>query len=434
MKNVKYPPILHWEVTPNCNHNCIHCYNYWRRDCECIRVEKNNALIDYAKKIVDLKPVAVVVTGGEPLLVFNELKESLLLLKNNGIIVSINSNASLVSDEIAIFLAKNRISLFVSFPCSKPDICDYITNIEGSFDKITKGILKLNEHGVKFSVNMVVSKKNLPYIFSSAKYAKEKLGVNRFFASRVSKPVNATETFDTELLSKDEIELMLSELCRIKKELSMEISTGAPIPACLITNHNLFNEFAYKKTCTAGRFSYCIDSLGNVKACVRDSNIYGNILTESFSEIWNKMKDWKNDIFVPTDCKKCEKLFLCRTGCRMESVPFTHKLDCMDTAARTENLPIKYENPTILEKQYDKEQDFCVYPTMNLVKEDFGYRLNCFAQYTYITFQFGEFLKENKEFNITKICNIFNQDYKTVNSLINKLIEKQIIYEKRIRK
>ena len=34
MNVLRYPPNVQWEVTAECNHNCIHCYNYWRKDYE----------------------------------------------------------------------------------------------------------------------------------------------------------------------------------------------------------------------------------------------------------------------------------------------------------------------------------------------------------------------------------------------------------------
>ena len=43
MKDIHYPPIVHWEVTSACNHNCIHCYNYWR---------KNPDIIEECKKVI----------------------------------------------------------------------------------------------------------------------------------------------------------------------------------------------------------------------------------------------------------------------------------------------------------------------------------------------------------------------------------------------
>ena len=54
MINLKYPPVVHWEVTPECNHNCIHCYNYWRSDKEnliCKTFKKGTSFyLEMAKK------------------------------------------------------------------------------------------------------------------------------------------------------------------------------------------------------------------------------------------------------------------------------------------------------------------------------------------------------------------------------------------------
>ena len=125
MKELLCPPFLQWEVTSECNHNCIHCYNYWRKD-----GEKNNDIADHlsiAKRIVERHPVSVVITGGEPLIVFNSIKSSLKLLRDNGISLSINTNAVLVTDEIAQFLSEMDVSALVSLPCSEPNICDEIT-------------------------------------------------------------------------------------------------------------------------------------------------------------------------------------------------------------------------------------------------------------------------------------------------------------------
>ena len=67
MINLKYPPVLHWEVTPECNHNCIHCYNYWRKDTDKnsnLNFTKNNKnyYLNFAKAIATNKPTLVVIT------------------------------------------------------------------------------------------------------------------------------------------------------------------------------------------------------------------------------------------------------------------------------------------------------------------------------------------------------------------------------------
>ena len=76
MSMLKYPASLDWEVTPYCNHNCIHCYNYWRSNREKDNDELFNInvtkewFMDIAQIIATNKPVSVTITGGEPLSVF----------------------------------------------------------------------------------------------------------------------------------------------------------------------------------------------------------------------------------------------------------------------------------------------------------------------------------------------------------------------------
>lgn len=63
-----------WEVTPICNYNCIHCYNYWKTP-KTVAREKCCCLLNGDKitdGIIASKTNTVTITGGEPLLVFNE--------------------------------------------------------------------------------------------------------------------------------------------------------------------------------------------------------------------------------------------------------------------------------------------------------------------------------------------------------------------------
>lgn len=98
--------------------------------------------LDIANRIVDSKPVIVTITGGEPLSVFHKIKSSIDLLIKNNIFVSINTNSTLVNNEISDYIKSNRIPLFVSLPCSNPEICDQIINVKGEFELIDKNIKK----------------------------------------------------------------------------------------------------------------------------------------------------------------------------------------------------------------------------------------------------------------------------------------------------
>ena len=426
MRDLLYPPVLQWEVTPECNHNCIHCYNYWRNEPEKKEKMINNHL-DIAYKIAQRHPVAVVITGGEPLLVFEAIKPSLKLLTENKISVSINTNAALVTDEIAEFLHSLNISAFVSLPCADEAICDSITNVKNSLTKISLGIKTLLKAGVRVSVNMVVSKRNIDYITYTARYAKDELGVTSFFASRVSKPINSSECFNEELLSHEDILRLQKELVEIERDLNIKTSTAAPIPACAIVDDNAFQKFAYKRNCTAGRISYGIDCSGNIKACPRDDKIYGNILTDDFTKVWQSMSDWRTDIFLHKECADCNVKDMCKGGCRLDAFPHTGKRNSLDPAADVTNLPVKF---TVQEekKTFDENQVFVIPNIINFVYEEFAWRVSVASKFMYITPEMKEFLEDCNKFCIADVMQKFNIDKIFANDVLNLLIDGGIVF------
>lgn len=431
MKKLKYPPYMQWEVTPRCNHNCVHCYNYWRSNND--KMEESKLYDEIVTKIINVHPVSVVITGGEPLLVFNEIKEQLVRLIDNGISISINTNAALVNDDICYFFKKYKIPAFISLPCAVEEICDSITNVKGSFKRTISGIKKLRDAGVSITVNMVVMKKNIDYIYDTAKFVVNKLNVNSFFASRVGKPINSRDSFDTQLLDLRDLNRIELELLRIKKDFSIRIGTAGPIPACSIENDDCFQEFAYKKGCSAGQTTYSIDSNGNIKACPRDNKIYGNILIDNFADVWDKMFEWRNDSLLPNECKSCLKKDECGGGCRLDSLPFTRKRNTLDTMANVDNLPIKFEKK-VTKNNISSHEKFFVPTTLSFVEEDFGWRVNNFGKTLYITKEMKEFLERKKEFTLNDFINDYDLDFETAKNVIELLLRNNILYDSNVYK
>ena len=328
MKNVMYPPFVHWEVTPECNHNCIHCYNYWRKDFEKLEsmrtVFTEEHYLKIAQKLVLQKAHTVVVTGGEPLLVFEKVISSIELLKSNGINVSINTNAVLITDEIIDFVKKYDISLFISFPCGNENVCDFITDRNGSLKRIVHSLDVLAKQNVRFSLNIVASKANIDYLQSTIDFLKERYKIKKIYITRVGKPVNSDSSFDKYLLSYEDL-CKVQDICvKTKFEDGIDVDTGCPYTLCSINSQKSFELFGYKKFCTAGKTSYSVDTFGNVKACPRDSKIYGNILEEDFSAIWERITEWRDGTLLPAECRQCSMREVCKGGCRgQQSTIFT---------------------------------------------------------------------------------------------------------------
>lgn len=429
MTNMRYPPFVHWEVTPECNHNCIHCYNYWRKDAEKLESMRTNFTsehyLEIAQKIVEQKAHTVVVTGGEPLLVFDKVVNAIKLFKQNEINVSINTNAVLISDEIIDFVLKNGISLFISFPCHDRATCDFITDRKGSLNRILHSLDILTARKVRFSLNIVASKANIDYLQATVDFLKERYGIKKIYITRVGKPVNSDSSFDKYLLSYEDLCKVQDVCVKTKFEYGIEVDTGCPYTLCSINSQKSFELFGYHKICTAGKTSYAIDTFGNVKACPRDSKIYGNILKDEFSEIWGRISEWRDGTLLPEECKNCNIKDICKGGCRVDAFPFTGKLNSLDTTARLENLPVKFNKAESIIK-YSNDDIFMLNP-IKCIEEEFGFRISHKQSYVFVTKELLEFLHSKLQFTRTDIIEGFSVSSTTANSIIDRLVKNGII-------
>lgn len=429
MKKIMYPPNVHWEVTPACNHNCIHCYNYWRKDSEqnfrkSLTVEE---YLELAAVLIKLKVNAVTITGGEPFIVWDLIKPAIELLLKERISVSVNTNIVLLDEEKAAFIKNNNIGLFISFPCAEPSICDFITNTNSSVQRIVEKIDYLAENKMPFQLNIVASKININYIESTVDFLKERYNLKKIFITRVGKPINSDSSFNQYLLDREDINQLQNISVRIHKKHDIMVDTGCPYTPCSITSQEAFDLFGYRKFCTAGKTSYAIDFSGNVKACPRDSNNYGNILAEDFQIIWNQMNVWRDDTLLPKECKKCSEKEFCFGGCRVDSYPFTGKLDAMDSIADIKNLPIKFHRRPKKDIMLSETDTFIVASGFRAIKEDFGYRISNYGKYVFVTDDFYNYLSSTTLFSVQSFMQYFTVDKDTACMVINKLLVNHII-------
>lgn len=322
--------LIYWEVTDICNHNCIHCFNYWREPGFAHTVNADaseESFLEIAREIVKIGPKDVVLTGGEPLTVFGFLKPSMELLLSKGIRVTINTNASILTEEMAEFLWENKIGMFVSFPSYIREEFETITSVKGSYDRVVENLVMAREKRTPFSFNCVISKVNINSIFDTARFLKSTFDIKRLSITRVSMPSNAKESFFEYLLTDEEYQLYTRECVRVKNELGIRVRASSPNIPCSIADAEAFNLFAYKSICTAGKSSFVISADAKTRACVRDSVQYGDIRKESAEVIYERMLSWRDDSLVPTECKGCPAVNLCGGGCRTDAFAVCNRLD-----------------------------------------------------------------------------------------------------------
>lgn len=432
MAKLHNPPSLQWELTPECNHDCVHCYNYWRKDFEKIAgLSKSKTEEEYltlARKIVELKPVSVTITGGEPLLVFDKIKSSISLLHENRIYLTMNTNAVLLNDEICQFLKGKDVHLFISFPCAEPSICDTITSRKGSFERIVKSLDLVQSYGLDFANNMVVSTKNIDYVEMTIDFLKKRYDTHYISLTRVAKPINSDDSFDEWLLSHEDVNRLLDiSVWATKNYDRLTIGTACPYTPCSINSQEAFDLFGYQRICTAGKTNFGIDTDGNFKACPRDSRLYGNILVDTFEEMYERMHEWRDGSFIPEECKSCKELMRCLGGCRVDAIPFTGKSNALDSISDPNNLPLKYTSRP-KEHNYDGKKFIFKCSEIQYVSNEDSVRLSRGRRFVIITLKLFDFLREyNSGFTNEELARYFGQDISNVNSVIGRLLSEGII-------
>ena len=151
------------EITARCNNDCRHCYiclptgdrNAHQRELTAAEID------DLAAQAVSLGAVWCLVTGGEPLL-RPDFEDIYLSLKRRGLLVSVFTNATLIS--------RQHLELFKKYPPRDIEVTVYgvteetyqrVTGTPGTFDKFQRGLARLLDSGVPVRLKAMAIKSNL---------------------------------------------------------------------------------------------------------------------------------------------------------------------------------------------------------------------------------------------------------------------------------
>ncbi|MCX6788654.1 MAG: radical SAM protein [Candidatus Jorgensenbacteria bacterium] len=311
------PLSAHLEFTSSCNHKCRHCYNYWRssEDIPSIPLTK-----ELATKIIEQlsknSVFHVILTGGEPLLNMDVLVFAMNELKKRDISFSLNSNVTLLTNEMAERLRNAGLkTILVSLLSYEENIQDYITNRSGSHERTLRGIKIARENGIRIAINMVVSKTNLSHVKATGLFAKS-LGSFAFSATRVMPPRYEVATVNSEfILDNSDVRKIMKQMVELKDS-GMFLESLVPYPTCFFESPDEVQIFG-GRTCSAGKTSCAIASNGMVRACPHHEVQYGELENENLSTIWKRMNEWRDGSLIPDECKKCSSIGHCGGGCRV---------------------------------------------------------------------------------------------------------------------
>ena len=156
------------ELTYGCNLRCVHCYT----DCyNRPALIKRELTVDEWERILDqLRDLGVLwlaMTGGEVFL-HRDFRRLYLAAKQRGFVVSLLTNATLITEALADFLAAHPpLQLEISCHGATPETFDAVTQVPGSFAKFCDGMRRLRARGLGYRIKtkaMTLNRGELPQI------------------------------------------------------------------------------------------------------------------------------------------------------------------------------------------------------------------------------------------------------------------------------
>lgn len=287
----RIPINVQFEITQKCNFDCYYCYEKNLRSSKEINLEQVKNILDQLEAMGIL---FVELTGGEPL-VRKEFLEILRYMNQKGFFISIITNGSCLTEEMAKEMANGNVaSIRLSLLAGEENVCDKLTNVQGSFQKTIGAAKLLKKYNIPFTLTSVITKENVN-LYEEYKQLEEELGIKISYGMNVG----------TTLTGYDPVK---------QYELTME--HAKMLEPFIKTNGKVDNNAEY--ICGAGKCKFAIDNQGNIIPCAKSRSIIGNILEEKFEDIWNSerlKRVLEQELTRNEKCLKCEKRNYCEAFC-----------------------------------------------------------------------------------------------------------------------
>ena len=162
------------EITARCNNNCRHCYiNLPAQDKKAksqeLTLEEIKNIVDQA---VELGAMWCLITGGEPFL-REDFTDIYLYLKRKGLLVSVFTNATLITEEHTLFFKKYPPrDIEVTVYGVTKDTYERVSRRPGSFEAFMRGLDLLLENGIKVRFKAMALNSNLAELPEIAQFCR----------------------------------------------------------------------------------------------------------------------------------------------------------------------------------------------------------------------------------------------------------------------
>ena len=305
------------EITKRCNFRCNFCFASSNKKSAKEIYISDDKLEKVIHEIKENNLTKVTITGGEPLLEHELFLRIIKKLHENDIVINLNTNISLMNNQIAQEIRDyigTEFYVFTSLLSADENTCDSITGISESFMRIVDGIQCCKRNGLKVSVNFTISRDNVKDLGLIEGFV-EKYDIDRVSISRVIPPFYE-RNLERDILTEREITQIADTLVTINKKYGISVTSSHPLPLCVIGDDKKYDIIEAQR-CRAGS-GHCAVNLvtGNVFACSQENKNYGNIYEQSLYDCWLAMKDEYGIYNLAKKCRTCNLLSRCGGECK----------------------------------------------------------------------------------------------------------------------
>lgn len=308
-----------FELTPRCNMNCRMCYIRMSEEEMLVRGREYTAeeWIQLGRICTERGMLFLLLTGGEPFL-RKDFRRIYTELKNMGLMISINTNGTLIDKETVEWLKKDpptkiNITLYGGGNDTYKKLCGH----PKGFDAATKAIDMLQEAGIFLNINASFTRYNLNDMEAIYEFGKSR-GIQVNAATYMFPPVRSAR----EGVPNEEVRFTPEEAGKARARAEMCSLNSEALVKRLKALHEGRDEHLdqeeecerspdEKMGCMAGRSSFWITWDGRMTPCGMMNAPVARPFEEGFDTAWRQITKETNEIFLPPECKTCKKRFCC---------------------------------------------------------------------------------------------------------------------------
>lgn len=275
-KTYNFPLTLQFELTTHCNVKCKHCYNNSGVTNNIKDKMTSDEWKKFAKYIVTKGGIfQCVISGGEPLLLGNDLFEIMDILHDDGTSFLVISNGFLLTEEKVKQFAKYRFKWFqVSIDGYNSKYHDDFRQREGSWRKAVDGAYMISKEGIPLTIAHSVTPQNLSDVEKMCKLAYE-IGAGSIILGEVTPSGRSANAYEL-VLSYDERNYLYQQI-----ESLTALYSGKMIIERSATTKNQLQR--YINTPNSG---VIIRPNGDIRLDCMAPFVIGNVLENDFESIW----------------------------------------------------------------------------------------------------------------------------------------------------